>query len=308
MTTYVAMATRGSPLNKNPPVTMPEEEIIFQEGDVAMDLSGDYPKIVKFENLEDYTRVLTDGPWMIYRSYLTVQPWYYNNVLIRTIANTIGKVIKIDYNTKVGERGKFARIDVVIDLNKPLIPCVGIDDFIQKIEYEGLQQICFKCGTYGHAKEPCQINQEEEHMETSNTDNGVEEQSNTEIRKDNPFGPWMVVQPRGRNNRNQRYQIKNKEAEERSNKGVVKPTFRRNFKDCVNKHKPKIIALMETHTSGTKADRIINNMGFNNSFRVKALGHSGGIWMLWDNSVEVKILSISNQYVHARFKGLNNIS
>ncbi|KAE8661411.1 hypothetical protein F3Y22_tig00113725pilonHSYRG00161 [Hibiscus syriacus] len=104
---------------------MPEKEIVIQEGDVTMDISGDYPKIaisnrihdlidqnlkqviiirllgkkigykalknriyalwkpignfnlidldndyflVKFENLEDYSRVLTDGPWMIYGS------------------------------------------------------------------------------------------------------------------------------------------------------------------------------------------------------------------------------------------------
>ncbi|XP_039056625.1 uncharacterized protein LOC120199667 [Hibiscus syriacus] len=302
MTTYAEMAARGSSMNKNPPVMMPEEEIVYQEGDVAMDLSGDYPKIsfsnrihelidinmkqviitrllgkkigykalvyrihalwrplgnfnlidldndyflVKFENLKDYTRVLTEGPWMTYGSYLTVQHWsrnfpttekhnshviawvrlpglpyrYYNNVLIRTIANIIGKVIKIDYNTKVGERGKFARIAIVIDLNKPFILCVGIDDFIQNIEYEGLQQICFKCGTYEHAKESCQINQEDKQMKTSNTDNGIEEQSNTESSKDNPLGPWMVVQPRGRFNRNQRSQFKNKEAEEISNKG-----------------------------------------------------------------------------------------
>ncbi|XP_039020881.1 uncharacterized protein LOC120152825 [Hibiscus syriacus] len=184
---YAAMAASGTLMNKNPPVNMTEEEIIFQEGDVTMDISGVYPKIsfsnrihnlidrnmkqviitrllgkkigykalinrihalwkpignfnlidldndyflVKFENLEDYTRVLTDGPWMIYGSYLTVQPWsrnfttaekhpshviawlrlpglpyrYYNIVLIRTFANTIGRVIKIDYNTKAGER------------------------------------------------------------------------------------------------------------------------------------------------------------------------------------------------------------
>ncbi|XP_038999492.1 uncharacterized protein LOC120125058 [Hibiscus syriacus] len=34
---YAAMAARGSILNKNPPVKMLEEEIVFQEGDVIMD-------------------------------------------------------------------------------------------------------------------------------------------------------------------------------------------------------------------------------------------------------------------------------
>ncbi|XP_039032140.1 uncharacterized protein LOC120167094 [Hibiscus syriacus] len=84
--------------------------------------------------------------------------------------------------------------------------------------------------------------------------------------------------------------------------GVVKPSFRRCFKDCVIVHKPKIIAMMETHTSGKRVDRIINNMGYINSFRIEAQGHSGGIWILWDNLVKVKILSISKQYVHAPIK------
>ncbi|XP_039036627.1 uncharacterized protein LOC120173595 [Hibiscus syriacus] len=207
-------------------------------------LENDY-FLVKFENLEDYTRVLTEGPWMIYGSYLTVQPWsrnfstsekhplqviawlrlpglpyrYYNTMLIRTIANTIGRVIKIDYNTKAGERGKFARVAVVIDLNKPLILCVGIDDFIQQIEYEGLQQICFNCGTYGHAKENCQINQQKSQMETTNTDQDREAFSTKDNNKENVFGPWMVVQPRGRNIKSQRNQSKNKEVEITVNQG-----------------------------------------------------------------------------------------
>ncbi|KAE8655312.1 hypothetical protein F3Y22_tig00117032pilonHSYRG00090 [Hibiscus syriacus] len=193
---YVAMVASGSNYKKNPPVKMPEEEIVFQEGDIIMDNSGDFPRIsfskrihdlidqnmkqviitrllgkkieykalinriyalwnpignfnlidlendyflVKFENNEDYTRVLTDGHWMIYGSYLTVQPWsrnlstsekhpsqviawlclpglpykYYNTMLIRTIANTIGRVIKIDYNTKAGERGNLPELQLL---------------------------------------------------------------------------------------------------------------------------------------------------------------------------------------------------
>ncbi|XP_039063545.1 uncharacterized protein LOC120208315 [Hibiscus syriacus] len=255
---------------------MPQEEIVFQDGDIIMDNSGEFPRIsfskrihdliyqnkkqvvimkllgkkigykalinriyalwnpignfnlidlendyflVKFEYLEDYMRVLTEGPWMIYGSYLTVQPWsknfstskkhpsqviawlrlpvlpyrYYNTMLIRTIANTIGRVIKIDYNTKAGERGKFSRVAVVIDLNKPLIPCVGINDFIQRIEYEGLQQICFNRGTYGHAKENFQINQQKNQMETTNTDQNRESFSTKDNNKENVFGPRMVV-------------------------------------------------------------------------------------------------------------------
>ncbi|KAL4367991.1 hypothetical protein GQ457_05G027830 [Hibiscus cannabinus] len=39
---------------------------------------------------------------------------------------------------EVGEKGKFARLAVIADLNKPLKACIEIDNFVQKLEYEGL--------------------------------------------------------------------------------------------------------------------------------------------------------------------------
>ncbi|XP_039054842.1 uncharacterized protein LOC120197360 [Hibiscus syriacus] len=131
--------------------------------------------LVRFDREDCYVKVLADGPWTIYGNYLTVQPrsrkfsiwekhpsqvivWigllglpyrYYTKMLIRSIAGLIGKVLKVDYKTNVGERGLFTRIAVVVNLSKPLISYIGIDNFIQKIEYEGLQQICFSCGRDG---------------------------------------------------------------------------------------------------------------------------------------------------------------
>ncbi|KAL4302118.1 hypothetical protein GQ457_10G024680 [Hibiscus cannabinus] len=137
--------------------------------------------MVRFVENDDYIKVLTEGPWTIFGSYLTVQPWtkdfttaqkfpthvivwmrlpglpyrYYSKALFQVIASIVGKVVKIDYNTKAVERGKFARLAILVNLNKPLIPCIGIDGMVQKLEYEGLSQICFKCGTYGHSKDGC---------------------------------------------------------------------------------------------------------------------------------------------------------
>ncbi|XP_039002736.1 uncharacterized protein LOC120129249 [Hibiscus syriacus] len=145
-----------------------------------IDLENDY-FLVKFEREEDYVHVLMEGPWTIFGSYLTVQPWsrtfstlekhpsqvivwvilpgipyrYYSKAIFRRIAMVIGQVVKIDYSMNSGERGRFARLAVLVNLNKPLIPCLKIDGFWQKIEYEGLQQICFQCGVYGHSKENC---------------------------------------------------------------------------------------------------------------------------------------------------------
>ncbi|XP_039056568.1 uncharacterized protein LOC120199593 [Hibiscus syriacus] len=136
-----------------------------------IDLDNNY-FLVRFTDERDFTNVLTKGPWMIYGSYLTIQPWsqsfkmsekhpshvvvwirlpglpyrYYTKALFCYIASFIGRVIKIDYNTDGGERGKFARLDVLVDLNKPFLSCIRVDGSIKKLEYEGLQQVCFACG------------------------------------------------------------------------------------------------------------------------------------------------------------------
>ncbi|KAK5843212.1 hypothetical protein PVK06_005661 [Gossypium arboreum] len=113
---------------------------------------------------------------MVYGNYLTIQPWsrdfstkecypfkaivwmrllglsyrYNNKKLLRIIAGMLGKVVKIDYNTTVGRRGKFARFALVVDLKKPLKAFVEINGIPYCVEYERLPSICYKCGCYGH--------------------------------------------------------------------------------------------------------------------------------------------------------------
>ncbi|XP_039020895.1 uncharacterized protein LOC120152846 [Hibiscus syriacus] len=146
-----------------------------------IDLDNDY-FLVRFESDRDYTNVLTEGPWVNFGSYLTVQPWshsfdttdshpsqviiwirlsrlpyrYYTKALFWILAAEIGKVNKIDYNTRA-EGGKFARVAVTVDLNKLLLPCIGIDRFVQRLEYDGLQNIYFQCVLYEHVKDQCTL-------------------------------------------------------------------------------------------------------------------------------------------------------
>lgn len=56
----------------------------------------------------------------------------------------------MDPNTSYATRGKFARVCVEIDLNKPLVPKIYVGGNWQTIEYEGLNLICFKCGHVDH--------------------------------------------------------------------------------------------------------------------------------------------------------------
>ncbi|KAL4290645.1 hypothetical protein GQ457_14G017720 [Hibiscus cannabinus] len=145
-----------------------------------IDLDNNY-FLVRFAVEVDFRNVLANGPWTIFGSYLTVQPWshcfstkedypsqimvwvrlpklpyrYYTKSLFRYIAAAIGKVVCIDYNTSEGKRGRFARLAIIVDLKKPLVSGIIIDGQRQDIEYEGLPEICFKCGVYGHSSDFC---------------------------------------------------------------------------------------------------------------------------------------------------------
>ena len=60
-----------------------------------------------------------------------------------------------------------------------------------------------------------------------------------------------------------------------------------------------ILAVVEPRISGVKADRIVDKLNFEASFRVEAHGMSGGIWLLWNKSkVNIKILDSSRHFIH----------
>lgn len=69
----------------------------------------------------------------------------------------IGELLKIDYNTDEEQRCKFARMAVVLNLEKPLplVPRVWLNGKSQKVEYEGVPRVCSHCGVCGHVKEVC---------------------------------------------------------------------------------------------------------------------------------------------------------
>ncbi|KAL4361894.1 hypothetical protein GQ457_04G017540 [Hibiscus cannabinus] len=186
-------------------------------GEIAlMDLDNGY-YMVRFANGDDVSRVLLGGPWQIYGNYLTVQPWsrsfttakehpdqivvwarlpgllyrYYTKSMFRFIARAIGKVIKIDYNTSEGKRRRFARLLVIVDLNRPFVPSLLIDGKRQIVEYEGLPMICYTCGKYGHSTEVCKKGE-------SNSSAGahVDVCDLTPADPDEKFGPWMQAASR----------------------------------------------------------------------------------------------------------------
>ncbi|KAK6263504.1 hypothetical protein SCA6_018938 [Theobroma cacao] len=119
--------------------------------------------LVNFSLEEDYLKALLDGPWMVQGQYLIVKPWspfyhretqdltavaawirfpgmplhFYHKLILRRIASIFNKLIKINYNTDVQKREKFARIAVELDLSKPLCLRFFLNGRPQQVEYEG---------------------------------------------------------------------------------------------------------------------------------------------------------------------------
>ncbi|KAI9108727.1 hypothetical protein K1719_020374 [Acacia pycnantha] len=145
-----------------------------------VDMEGSFYFAI-FDLEEDYIKALTGGPWMTFGAYLTVQPWslefdarssaiskvvtwvripglsfrYYHKSTLRAIGTLLGNVVKIDYMTEMKGRGRYARLAILMDLQKPLVPWIMVDGKKHGVEYEGLPLICFECGLYGHPKERC---------------------------------------------------------------------------------------------------------------------------------------------------------
>ncbi|KAI7979724.1 hypothetical protein LOK49_Contig267G00002 [Camellia lanceoleosa] len=70
-------------------------------------------------------------------------------------AMVLGTPLKIDINTAMAARGKYARVCVEMDLRKPLISHLTIGRYHYVVEYEHLHTLCFSCGRVGHRKDRC---------------------------------------------------------------------------------------------------------------------------------------------------------
>lgn len=78
-----------------------------------------------------------------------------NDRFLNRIVTTLGTMLRIDHLTSLHARGKFVRICVELDLDKPLTSHISIWGMKLCLEYEGLHSICFRCGKYGHKKDAC---------------------------------------------------------------------------------------------------------------------------------------------------------
>ncbi|KAK3184665.1 hypothetical protein Dsin_031951 [Dipteronia sinensis] len=181
--------------------------------------------VARFQMKEDLDYVLTSGPWVIANQYLVVQKWKPNFVpgedniqsmpiwvrlsklpmewldsdLLWSIGGMLGRMCKVDPVNENQARGRFARICVEIDISKPLIGTVNIEDRSIRVEYESLGSICFKCGRYGHSKDNCKEGLVEPIPEDTITKSNSRD--NTEMEA-SAYGPWLLVSYGRQGNKN----------------------------------------------------------------------------------------------------------
>ncbi|KAJ8770239.1 hypothetical protein K2173_011775 [Erythroxylum novogranatense] len=133
------------------------------------------------------------------------------------LASGVGQPIKVDRNTTLGNRGRFARVCDDVDLAKPLIGQIEVDGRTYNVEYEGLHTICFKCGKYGHKENVCPAtlaaevsqNQEAQPVVTAMGDGEtvtpiMHKSDNTNQAPNLRLGAWMVVEKKLRRNQRNR--------------------------------------------------------------------------------------------------------
>ncbi|XP_030941565.1 uncharacterized protein LOC115966474 [Quercus lobata] len=146
----------------------------------CVDLEKDF-FLVRFSLKADYENVLRDGPWFVGGHYLSIRNWepnfkpsttcvssvavwvrlpklpieYYEPSVLRDIGEAIGPVLRIDAHTATKSKGRFARICIQINFDKPLIKLIKIGGIEQPVQYEGLNSLCFSCERAGHKLESC---------------------------------------------------------------------------------------------------------------------------------------------------------
>ncbi|XP_028099056.1 uncharacterized protein LOC114298645 [Camellia sinensis] len=199
----------------------------------ALDIGNGF-FIIKFDMVEDYTRVYTDGPRIVMDHYVTVSKWqqdfksdkaekdttalwvrfpnlpieYYNEKVLYHIAKVLGVPLKVDINTTMASKGKYARVCIEVDLRKPLASQFSISKNTYIIEYEHLHSVCFSCSRVGHVKHVCTENPTNEankqrHDVAGEGNQGKEDEAQTGLglTKDTEmgepsqirYGPWMKV-------------------------------------------------------------------------------------------------------------------
>ncbi|KAJ8765061.1 hypothetical protein K2173_010538 [Erythroxylum novogranatense] len=187
--------------------------------------------LINFLDAEDYDYAITQGPWVLLGHALSVQLWRstfrpssghvshvivwvrfpelpvarYHPSVLHALGNLVGRTIKIDTNTQLSHRGRFARVAIDIDLSQPLRSIVELDGEQIKVAYEGLPQICFTCGRVGHSTAVCPTRPPvpsptppQPTTDSSHASSSALPATSSSDPSQAVYDPWLQIQRRGR--------------------------------------------------------------------------------------------------------------
>ncbi|KAI8000183.1 hypothetical protein LOK49_LG09G01631 [Camellia lanceoleosa] len=134
--------------------------------------------------------------------------------MVDSDVEVLGVPLKVDINTVVASRRKYARVCVEVELRKPLVSQFTIGKNTYITEYEHLHSVCFSCGRERHVKHVCTeiptMEADKQRHEVGREGNQSKEDEaqtrlglNSDTKMGEPsqvrYGPWMKVTNQKRN-------------------------------------------------------------------------------------------------------------
>jgi len=143
--------------------------------------------IVQFDSLDEYQKVLLQGPWFWGRAGLFITPWfpefdannmvvtkmpvwvrlpnlplpYWHHLVLEDIGNLLGRFIKTDKDRQDKGLFTYARVCVEIDLSKGLPDRLHLKHeshtWLQRLDYENTAFRCRFCQLTGHLQDTCPL-------------------------------------------------------------------------------------------------------------------------------------------------------
>ncbi|KAK3211237.1 hypothetical protein Dsin_015943 [Dipteronia sinensis] len=113
-----------------------------------------------FKTEDDHRRVISGCPWS-FDNALMVPILCMTKKMGWFLGSMIGEVVEVDGGNAGEAGGKFMRVRVRIEIDKPLKMCLQIDILgdgvktIMLLRYERLPNHCFKCGMVDHCRYEC---------------------------------------------------------------------------------------------------------------------------------------------------------
>ncbi|MBA0571877.1 hypothetical protein Golob_002246 [Gossypium lobatum] len=96
----------------------------------------DHEKTVSFDRTQTFLSMV-----MSWIRFSGLPGYMYKHKILVEIGGLVGKVTKLDMNMDNKVRGRFARMDVYVTLDRPLVSQVLINGKIQRVEYEFLLKL-----------------------------------------------------------------------------------------------------------------------------------------------------------------------